>query len=100
MKIVITPRAQEQIDNQLAYSVARFGVRTAGKTADRIERFLNDTIAAYPRTGTSLLKPGLYESIIPHTPFVVIYRIEEQIGIVRVLALFHHAQDRSGFEAD
>jgi hypothetical protein len=40
----------------------------------------------------------LFESFIPRTPFVVIYRIEPDAGIVRVLGFFHSAQDRVGFE--
>lgn len=100
MKIVITPNAQAQIDNQLAYSVARYGTRTAEKTAARIEHSFNEVIGIYPRTGTFLEKLGLYETMIPRTPFVVIYRLEEQIGVVRILGFFHHAQERSGFEPE
>ena len=100
MKIVITPNAQAQIDNQLAYSVARYGTRAAEKTAARIEHSFNEVIGIYPRTGTFFKKLDLYETVIPRTPFVVIYRIDDEISTVRILGFFHHAQDRSDFEPD
>jgi plasmid stabilization system protein ParE len=98
MKLVITPRAQAQIDHQLSYGIERHGRRTAQRTFARVEQFLRDVVLAYPRTGTALPLAGLYETIIPRTPFVVIYRIEDATAIVRLVGFFHHAQDRDAFE--
>lgn len=97
MKLVITPRAQAQIDHQLSYGVERHGLKTAQRTFTRVEHFLRDVVLAYPRTGTALPIADLYETIIPRTPFVVIYRIEKKNDIVRVVGFFHHAQDRDEF---
>jgi hypothetical protein len=41
---------------------------------------------------------GLYETMIPRTPFVIIYRIEDQHDIVRILGFFHFARDRTKFD--
>jgi plasmid stabilization system protein ParE len=94
MKLVITPRAQLQIDDQLKYGVERHGIKTAQRTFSRIESFLRDVVLIYPRTGTALPIRNLYETIIPRTPFVVIYRIEMMEDTVHVVGFFHHAQDR------
>jgi plasmid stabilization system protein ParE len=100
MKLVITPRAQVQIDHQLEYGIERHGLQTAQRTFVRVERFLHDVVLAYPRTGTALSISDLYETIIPRTPFVVIYRIENESDLVRVVGFFHHAQDRDEFSSE
>lgn len=100
MKLVITPQAQAQIDHQLGYGIERHGLKTAQRTFTRVERFLRDVVLAYPRTGTALPIMDLYETIIPRTPFVVIYRIEAMNDIVRIVGFFHHAQERGDFSPD
>lgn len=40
----------------------------------------------------------MYESWIARTPFVVIYRVDDEAEVITVLALFHHAQDRAEFD--
>lgn len=99
MKLVITPRAQAQIEHQLSYGIERHGLRTAQRTFTRVEKFFRD-IVMFPRTGTALPVGDLYESIVPRTPFVVIYRVEAAQEIVRVVGFFHHAQERSDFSPD
>ena len=97
MKVVITPAAQEQIEHQLEHGIGRHGPATARKTFARVERFLAIVLADHPRLGRPLAVDQLIESYIPKTPFVVIYRIETAAQIVRVLALFHHAQYPTSF---
>ena len=100
MKVVITPTAQRQIDSQISFGIERFGRRVAELTFGRISRFFATTLADYPKSGRSLATQNLHETLIPRTPFVVIYRIEAEADIVRVLGFFHYAQDRTNFEAD
>ncbi|MEQ1714361.1 MAG: type II toxin-antitoxin system RelE/ParE family toxin [Hyphomicrobium sp.] len=97
MKLVITPRAQAQIDHQFAYGIERHGLKTAQRTFTRVETFLRDVVLTYPRTGAALPLANLYESIIPRTPFVVIYRVDDSIETVHIVGFFHHAQEREGF---
>ena len=99
MTVIITPTAQGHIDNQLAYGVARFGLAVTSRTAQRIERFFQTFLVETPRAGRLRDGSNLYETTIPKTPFVVVYRIESD-ALVRVLALFQQAQDRSRFELD
>ena len=98
MNVVITPKAQTQIEHQLSFGIDRHGLATAQKTFTRVERFFATTLVDYPRTGTFLPDRRLYESLIPRTPFVVIYRIEPDPQLVRVLGFFHYAQDRTEFK--
>jgi plasmid stabilization system protein ParE len=95
MKLIITPRSQAQIDHQIEYGTARYGRPTNERTFARVERFLIESLAVFPRTGTFLPDVGLYQTMIPRTPFVIIYRVEDQHDIVRILSFFHSAQDRT-----
>ena len=97
MKLIITPGAQAQIEHQIEYGTARYGRQTNERTFARVERFLIESLAVFPRTGTFLPDVGLYQTMIPRTPFVVIYRVEDQQDIIRILGFFHSAQDRSTF---
>jgi plasmid stabilization system protein ParE len=98
MRLIITPRAQAQIDHQIEYGTARYGKLTNERTFARVERFLTGSLVAFPRIGTWLPTVGLYETIIPRTPFVIVYRIEHENDIVRLLGFFHRAQDRRKFD--
>ncbi len=98
MRLIITPGAQDQIDHQIEYGTERYGKLTNERTFGRVERFLREILADFPRIGTFLPEVGLYQTTIPRTPFVVIYRIEDQNDVVRVLGFFHSAQDRSSFD--
>lgn len=49
---------------------------------------------AFPRLGVYRAERDLYEVVIPRTPFIAIYRINEAADVLTVMALFHYAQDR------
>ena len=98
MQCVYTPTAEKQIESQLDYSIARFGSTVAARTGLRIRSYVRDVLARHPRIGSKLPSIDAFEAWIPRTPFVIIYRVEEQAGILRVLAVFHHAQDRESFD--
>lgn len=100
MKLVITPTAEAQIDHQFTEGIARFGRRTAEKTFARVDHFFQTTLLQYPGAGTFIAERKLYEWYITRTPFVAVYRIEADADLVRLLAFFHHAQDRSDFDPD
>ena len=97
MKVVITPRAQVQYDHQLRYGIARHGERTALSTFAQVNAYLSGTIALFPRFGGNDNESGPHTRAIPRTPFVVVYRIDDQAEVVEVIGFYHHAQDR---EAD
>jgi hypothetical protein len=55
-------------------------------------------LISFPGAGSFISERQLYEWYITRTPFIVVYRIEDDAEIVRVLGFFHHAQDRSDFD--
>lgn len=99
MDVVITPSAEAQIENQLRFSTEQFGSAVASRTLSRIENSFA-LLGEFPRSGRRRQGTALYETAIPRTPFVVIYRIEDNPAIVRILGFFHAAQDRSEFEPE
>lgn len=100
MKVVLSARVEADIAAQLEYGIERHGRRTAQRTFARVDTFLMSFLPNYPRTGKRIEPLGLYESWIARTPFIVMYRIEPDEATITVLALFHHAQDRSAFDLD
>ncbi|MFN0023118.1 MAG: type II toxin-antitoxin system RelE/ParE family toxin [Parvularculaceae bacterium] len=100
MKVVLSARVEADIVNQLSYDISAYGKKTAERTFARVDIFLNRFLISYPRAGWKLAQCDLYETWIARTPFVVIYCVDDEAEIVTVLALFHHARDRSDFEPD
>ncbi len=96
MKVVFTVNAREDIERRFAYSVENFGTSTAERIFNRVDRFIHDTLAHFPRTGRPH-PSGVLETWVPRTPFFIIYRIDTAAGTLTVLAVFHHAQDRTSF---
>ena len=98
MKIVLSARVEADIAHQLSYGISIYGRKTAEQTFTRVDRFLTRFLSSYPRVGRKLAEGDMYESWIARTPFVVIYRVDDEAEVITVLALFHHAQDRAEFD--
>jgi plasmid stabilization system protein ParE len=94
MKVVFSERVEAELERHFAYGVQKFGRPVADRTFRRVRRFLLESLAAYPRVGIYRSERDIYEVVIPRTPFVVFYRIDNAAGLLTVVAFFHHAQDR------
>lgn len=99
MKVVYTPTAARQIESQIAYLVSQGAGRAAVAARQRITTFVSDFLAIYPRTGRLIPEKEIYEIWIPRTRYILFYRVEDE-DTLRVLALFHSAQDRSTFTVE
>ena len=101
MKVVFTDRARDHIDERLAYSVARFGQDVTERTFRRLDAYIHGSLARHPDTAGDQ-QPGrdFYAAWAPGTPFFVIYRFDTTNDTVTVLAIYHHAQERSTFDPD
>ena len=97
MRIVYTPAARRQIANQIGYLIDQGAIRPAKRLRTRITAFVRDFLARHPRIGRPIPEHDCYESAIPRTPYIVIYRIDGSTDTLIVLALFHGSQERSGF---
>ena len=101
MKVVVTPRADEDIAHQHEWGVARFGKKVTDRIYGRVQSFLLHSLAQNPRSGNRVSPSSdIYETWIPRTPFVLFYRIEPAADAVRILALFRHSQNWKDFVAD
>jgi plasmid stabilization system protein ParE len=89
MKIIVSLRAKAEIEDKFEYGAARFGDAVAERTFSRVRHMIFQTIPAQPEAAT----------VIPHTPFVVIYRYNERAEEITVLSLHGQSQDRDSFEA-
>jgi plasmid stabilization system protein ParE len=99
MRVVYTPTATRQIENQISYLVSQGAQRAAAAAHQRITSFIHDFLARYPKAGQLIPEKQIYEIWIPRTRFIVFYRIEAR-DTLRILALFHSAQDRAGFATE
>ena len=97
MKVVFTPNARDDIDQRFEYTERNFGHPVAQKIFGRMDTFIHHTLANFPFTG-SPHPSGVLETWVPRTPFFVIYKIDQTADVLTVLAVFHHAQDRSSFK--
>ncbi|MEQ1717477.1 MAG: type II toxin-antitoxin system RelE/ParE family toxin [Hyphomicrobium sp.] len=94
MTVILTPGVEEDIRDQLAWGIEHFGLETTLQTLERITQFIEIYLPLFPDgTGTYLRDIDAFEAPIPRTPFILFYRHEPN-DTLRVLALFHHAQER------
>ena len=100
MKVVLSARVEADIASQLEYGINHFGRDVAERTFGRVDTFLFQFLPNHPYAGKYIEAPGIYETWIAKTPFVIFYRVNPQAGAITILALFHHAQDRAAFDPE
>ena len=100
MKVVFTPRAEADLAHHLNYGIQHFGQAVAKRTLARLKSYLDPFLVTHPRTATFHSEINAFETWVPKTPFVIFFRLEPDNDVLRVLAIFHHAQDRSAFDPD
>jgi plasmid stabilization system protein ParE len=94
MRVVLSGRAEFEIEHHFAYGAEKFGKPVAERTFSHVRRFLLESLAAFPRLGVYHQERDLYEVVIPRTPFIAFYRVNEATDVLTIVALFHCAQDR------
>ena len=98
MNVLFTETAAAQLENQIDHIAAQGAPDAARRVKDRILSFIYGFLTAYPKAARFIEEKSIYEAAIPGTNYVLFYRIEEP-DTLRILALFHGAQNRSGFSA-
>ena len=98
MKVVYTDTARRHIASKIGYLVDQGARYPAKRLKSRILVFIRTVLAAHPGAGYHIAEHDIYESWIPDTPYVVIYRVDKSKRQLVVLALFHSSQDRSRFK--
>ena len=93
MRVVWRPEARadrSRISKWLADRSPAVAVRVAQEMV-----LAADSLETFPDRGKRGVAPGTRELWSVH-PFVLVYRVEHQRGIVRILRVWHGAQDRAG----
>jgi toxin ParE1/3/4 len=92
MRVIIREAAYDDLDRIHAW-IAKDRPRSADAVIDRI---LNsaERLGQFPRMGHIGRTPGTLEWAIPRLPYIIVYRIDENSGLIFVDAVFHGAQDR------
>ena len=88
----LAPEAERALHDHVDYLVAKDAPMAAQALAARVETFLTQTLAAYPRTGRHIVERDLWETWIPNTRLVAWYVFTDDE--LTILTFWHTAQDR------
>lgn len=89
-----TIEAEDVLTNQIDYLIAQGAIVPAQALKTRVETFLTDTQAHYPRTGRWLPERQLWETWIPGTKLVAWYLFDDSELVV--ITFWHTSQSRPG----
>jgi addiction module RelE/StbE family toxin len=92
MKVVFDPRAIDDLSHIHSWIVADNAPVAAGVIETilaGIERF-----TLYPSMGRVGLVEGTREWVVPRLSYIVVYQVDVTTDELRVIAVFHGAQDR------
>jgi toxin ParE1/3/4 len=90
VEIVWSPLARARLREIRAY-VARDKPEAAERLATRIVAMV-EALRSHPRLGRVGAEPGIRELVIGSTPFIVLYRVQDQR--VTISTIWHAAQRR------
>jgi len=94
MKVTFEPAARNELERIYAW-IAQNNARAARDIIARIEaKAMLLTTASLARIGRPELVEGTRELI--EWPYLIVYKVDEALGEVVVVAVFHGAQDREG----
>ncbi len=96
MRVLFTETAAGQLEAQIAYIASEGSLDAALRIKERVLSFIYGFLTAYPKASRFVEEMAVYEAVIPRTNYVLFYRIEEP-DTLRILALFHGRQERTGF---
>jgi addiction module RelE/StbE family toxin len=92
MKVVLDPRAIDDLAHIHSWIAADNGTVAAGVIETifaGIER-----LTLFPSMGRAGLVDGTREWVVPRLPYIVVYQVDAVNDELRVIAVFHGAQDR------
>ena len=89
---VLDREAEADLQAQFDHLIERGAVNAAERLAARIKSFLRDFLTVYPATGVFLEHRGLWETWVPRTRLVLLYRFTDtELQVVRI---WHTSRDR------
>jgi plasmid stabilization system protein ParE len=93
VKTVLRDSAVADLERICGY-IAEDSPANARAVAQRLLDAIENGIAWFPYMGRVGRVRGTRECVVRGLPFIVVYRVDDQRGIVWVEAVFHGAQDR------
>ncbi len=92
MKVVLDPRAADELASQIDYLIENDALHAAGRLKSRCDAFFESFLARHPRTGKHIAERDIWETWIPGTRLVVWYQFtRNELQIIRI---WHATQDR------
>lgn len=92
MKVVLSPRAIRDLDNQIQFLLDHHAKKAARDLKTRVMTFLRETLSSTPHFGVFVEHRNLFETWIPETKLVIWYRITD--GRIEIARFWHTSQDR------
>ena len=92
MKVRYRRRALRDIENIYEY-IEKRNQSAAVRTVAGI-RAAADRLGALPYMGHAGREPGTYEWVVVGSPYIIVYEVDEAVGEVAIVAVFHGAQRR------
>jgi addiction module RelE/StbE family toxin len=92
MKVVFDARAAEDL-TQIHSWIAADNLSAAAGVAEAILAGV-ERLAAYPLIGRVGKVEGTREWVVPRLPYIVVYQVDQVRDVLRVVAVFHGAQER------
>ena len=74
--------------------IARDSPRNAQLVIDRIYEAIENNIAVSPYIGRRGRAPGTYEWVVRGLPYIIIYRVDDDLDELTVIAVIHGARKR------
>jgi toxin ParE1/3/4 len=93
MRVVIRQAAYNDLDRIYAW-IAKDQPRAADALTDRILESA-DRLGRFPYVGHSGRAPGTYEWVVPRLPYILVYQVQRNEGLVSIEGIFHAAQETS-----
>jgi toxin ParE1/3/4 len=92
MKVIIREAAYDDLDRIYAW-IAKDRPRSADVVVERILESA-ERLGHFPQMGHVGVVAGTHEWVIPGLPYIIVYVINTNAGVIDVVAVFHGAQDR------
>jgi toxin ParE1/3/4 len=93
MKIIIRESAYADLEKIYAW-IAQDSPRSAISVVRRIDDAIEEKLAFFPFMGRRGKASGTREWVVHGLPYVIVYRVDEELDELTVVAIFHGAQDR------
>lgn len=93
MKVIIRESAYADLERIYAW-IAKDSPRNAISVVRRVDAAIEDKLAFFPYMGRHGRASGTREWVVHGLPYIIVYRVDEELDELTVLAIFHGAQDR------